>query len=66
MKKIIEKIKYFLFKYENLIMWIFCALVSAFMLGALLSKEITYDLSFIQNDIEKVDTLQIDSIRYKN
>lgn len=69
MKNFIENIKYFLFKHENLIMWIFCMLISMFMLGALLSREINFNLSSKQQDnieiVEKVDTLQCLSNTYE-
>lgn len=62
MKNFFENIKYFLFKYESLITWITCIVLCAFMLGALLSREINFNLSSKQQDnieiVEKVDTLQ--------
>lgn len=62
MKNFFENIKYFLFKYESLITWITCMFLCAFMLGALLSREVNYKLISKQYNsieiVEKVDTLE--------
>lgn len=71
MKKIFEKIKYHLILNESKIMFTFCALVCLLITGGLLNREIRKSFNFNSMSkqemvIEKVDTLQIDSIRYKN